>query len=70
MKSENLHLSRALPRAAIVSTWRILQESFSSWQRRARERSELAQLDALTRRDLGLSDSDISHEASKYSWQA
>ena len=70
MKSENLHLTQMQPRAGLVSALHSLQESFSSWQRRARERSELAQLDAMTQRDLGLSDSEISHEASKYSWQA
>jgi uncharacterized protein YjiS (DUF1127 family) len=70
MKSENLHLSQVHVRAGLLGTLHSLQESFSHWQRRARERSELAQLDDLTKRDLGLSDSDISREASKYSWQA
>lgn len=70
MRSENLHQGRTQLRAGLVGTLHSVQESFSCWQRRARERSELAQLDAMTQRDLGLSDSEISQEASKYSWQA
>jgi uncharacterized protein YjiS (DUF1127 family) len=70
MKSENLHLSRLPTRAVVIGTLHNLQETLSSWQRRARERSELAQLDPWTQRDLGLSDNDLEQEANKPRWQA
>jgi uncharacterized protein YjiS (DUF1127 family) len=40
------------------------------WQRRARERAELLQLDARSKRDLGLGDAEIWREISKARWQA
>jgi uncharacterized protein YjiS (DUF1127 family) len=70
MKSENLHLSRLPTRAVLIGTLHNLQEILSSWQRRARERNELAQLDPWTQRDLGLSEHDIEQEANKPRWQA
>lgn len=69
MESENLHLSRAHDRAGLLGTLHSFQESLSSWLRRARERSELAQLDPWTQRDLGLSESDIWREANKHAWE-
>lgn len=70
MKSENLHLSRLHTGTAIVATLHSLQATLSSWQRRARERSELAQLNPWQQRDLGLSANDVEHEASKSRWCA
>ena len=70
MKSENLQLSRLPTRDLVIGTLHNLQEILTSWQRRARERSELAQLDPWTQRDLGLSDSELEQEANKPRWQA
>ncbi|HTU62996.1 MAG TPA: DUF1127 domain-containing protein [Polyangiales bacterium] len=70
MKSENLHLSIAPTRSALLATLHSLQETFGSWQRRARGRDELAHLDTWSQRDLGLSEQDVQHEASKPRWSA
>jgi uncharacterized protein YjiS (DUF1127 family) len=70
MKSENLHLSRLQTGTAIVATLLGLQATFSGWQRRARERSELAQLDLWSQRDLGLSANDVELEVNKSRWSA
>lgn len=70
MKSENLHLSHAHTRAGLLATVHSLNETFTSWQARTRQRRELAQLDAWTMRDLGLSESDIQRETDKPWWQA
>ena len=70
MKSEHLHLSGLPTGTAILATLHSLQAKLSSWQRRARERSELAQLDAWLQRDLGLSANDVEHEANKPRWSA
>jgi len=70
MKSENLHLSRLHTGTAIVATLHSLHATLNSWKRRARERSELAQLDLWSQRDLGLSANDVEHEASKWRWSA
>ena len=39
------------------------------WARRIRERDELRNMDAHTRRDLILSPSDIARETEKWFWQ-
>jgi uncharacterized protein YjiS (DUF1127 family) len=70
MKSENLHLSRLHTGTALVATLHSLQATLSNWQRRARERSELAQLDSWGQRDLGLSANDVEQEANKWRWSA
>jgi uncharacterized protein YjiS (DUF1127 family) len=40
-----------------------------TWQRRAQERTELAQLSSRDARDIGLTDSQIEFEASKPFWR-
>jgi uncharacterized protein YjiS (DUF1127 family) len=73
MKSVDLHRSQvhahvhahALPSSVLQR----VTGTLLAWQRRARERSELAQLDAWTLRDLGLSADDIWREVKKPRWQ-
>ena len=40
------------------------------WRRRARERDELARMDARERRDIGVTDADVAMEISKPAWRA
>ena len=67
MKAENLKLNQ----------WEIGRQQRASlaaiiarWIERARERSTLAHLDAITKRDLGISESDVWAETRKAPWQA
>ncbi|TAJ84350.1 MAG: DUF1127 domain-containing protein [Reyranella sp.] len=41
----------------------------STWRRRAKERRELANLDARTARDLGISPTEIQFEVNKPFWR-
>ena len=50
---------------ALTRVFAVLAE----WFERARQRSTLAQLDAWTMRDLGLTEADILRERSKLPWQ-
>jgi uncharacterized protein YjiS (DUF1127 family) len=47
-----------------------LVASLQLWRRRARQRGELAAMDALSQRDLALSDADIWLEINKRPWQS
>jgi uncharacterized protein YjiS (DUF1127 family) len=69
MKSDSLQLNQQRTRG-LLEPLHSLQESLHDWQRRARERERLSQLDAWTKRDLGLSDDDVAREANKPRWQA
>jgi uncharacterized protein YjiS (DUF1127 family) len=69
MKSENLPLNHLHPSALSAGALHRLAETLVAWHRRARERAELTQLDAWTKRDLGLSDGDVWREAQKSRWQ-
>ena len=54
------------------SAWSTLTRVFATlteWLGRARQRNNLAQLDAWTMRDLGLTDADIWRERQKFPWQ-
>jgi uncharacterized protein YjiS (DUF1127 family) len=64
MKAENLNVGQAP--SAVHNVAALL----ARWLERAREREELARLDALTQRDLGLSDADIWRETRRAPWQA
>ena len=66
MANISLHYSSNAPLAGTFST---LNRIFSTWRQRARERHELAQLDARSLRDLGLSPGDIQFEANKPFWR-
>jgi uncharacterized protein YjiS (DUF1127 family) len=57
-------------RAPLAGTFTVLNQIFSTWRRRARERQELTHLDHRTLRDLGLSASEIQFEANKPFWRA
>ncbi len=56
-------------RAPLAGTFEVLGQIFATWRRRATERRELANLDARTIRDLGLSSGEIRFEASKPFWR-
>jgi uncharacterized protein YjiS (DUF1127 family) len=70
MRSENLHLNQTHPTSLQQGALQRLTDTLLSWQRRARERAELAHLDAWNLRDLGLSEGDVALEASKSCWKA
>lgn len=68
MESETIKLAYA-----DKSAWGAITRVFATlveWFVRARQRSELAQLDAWMMRDLGLTDADVQRERSKLPWQA
>jgi uncharacterized protein YjiS (DUF1127 family) len=64
MDAENLNANHASSSAVHNVTARLAR-----WLERAREREELARLDPLTQRDLGLSDADIWRETRRAPWQ-
>lgn len=70
MKAENLKLNQWDIGQSQTSGVRGLTALFARWLERARERTTLAHLDDLTKRDLGISDSDIWRETRKAPWQA
>lgn len=45
-------------------------EVFHTWQKRAQERHELAQLSSRDARDIGLSEAQVEFEANKPFWRA
>ena len=66
MADISLHYSSKAP---LAGTFTAFNQIFSTWRRRARERRELASLDARTIRDLGMSHGDIQFEAGKPFWR-
>jgi uncharacterized protein YjiS (DUF1127 family) len=66
MADISLHSSSKAPLAGTLTA---LNQIFSTWRQRARERHELQYLDHRTMRDLGLSASAIQFEASKPFWR-
>ena len=66
MANISLHYRSETPLVATVSA---VRELLAIWRRRARERRELANLDARAIRDLGLSPGDIRFEANKPFWR-
>ena len=69
MKSANLHQNQVCAHALPPSMLQRFSETLVAWQRRARERAELARFDPWMQRDLGLSQDDIWREARKARWQ-
>jgi uncharacterized protein YjiS (DUF1127 family) len=67
MADISLHYRTQAPLAA---TFGALGQLVATWRRRANERRELANLDARTIRDLGLSTGEIQFEASKPFWRS
>ena len=66
MADISLHFSSKAPRAG---TYTAFSHILATWRRRARERRELATLDARTIQDLGLSSAEIQFEANKPFWR-
>lgn len=66
MADISLHYSSKAP---LAGTFTAFNQIFGTWRRRARERRELASLDARTIRDLGMSPGDIHFEAGKPFWR-
>jgi uncharacterized protein YjiS (DUF1127 family) len=68
MKSQQLDLGdfHASPQPLRAVTR--LMDAVGVWRKRARQRYELAHLDPLIRRDIGLSDAELWLEASKLPW--
>jgi uncharacterized protein YjiS (DUF1127 family) len=66
MADISLHFSS---RAPLAGTLAALAQIFATWRSRARQRRELATLDAATIRDLGLTPSAIQFEADKPFWR-
>ena len=67
MADLSLHYTSKAP---LAGTFTAFNQIFSTWRRRARERKELASLDARTLHDLGLSASDINFEVNKPFWRS
>jgi len=66
MADISLHFSSKAP---LAGTYTAFNHILATWRRRARERRELATLDARTIHDLGLSTSEIQFEAGKPFWR-
>jgi len=66
MADISLHYSSKAPLAGPFTAF---SQIFATWRQRARSRRELAQLDARSIRDLGLSASDINFEVNKPFWR-
>jgi uncharacterized protein YjiS (DUF1127 family) len=67
MADLSLHYSSKAP---LAGTYTAFNQILATWRRRARERRELATLDARGLRDLGLSASDVNFEANKPFWRS
>jgi uncharacterized protein YjiS (DUF1127 family) len=56
-------------RAPLAGTFTALSQLLRTWRRRNHERQELAQLDARSLHDLGLSEASARFEANKPFWR-
>ncbi len=66
MADLSLHYSSKAP---LAGTYTAFSQIFATWRQRAQQRRELAQLDARSIRDLGLSTADVQFEANKPFWR-
>ena len=66
MNAENLTVSQC---GAQPQPVRSLAQALTSWRKRVLQRSQLAELDELALRDLGLNEADIWRETRKAPWQ-
>lgn len=66
MADISLHFSAKSPVAETIAA---LAQTLATWRRRARERRELATLDARTIHDIGLVPSTVLFEANKPFWR-
>lgn len=69
MNAENLRMEDCHPGPQLSSAVQRLAATLAQWRERARQRDELAHLDALTLRDLGLADADLWRETRKSPWE-
>jgi uncharacterized protein YjiS (DUF1127 family) len=67
MADLSLHYTSKTP---LAGTYTAFNQILATWRQRARQRKELATLDARTLRDLGLSASDVNFEANKPFWRS
>ena len=67
MADLSLHYTSKAP---LAGTFTAFNQIFAAWRQRAKERRELATLDARTLRDLGLSASDVNFEVNKPFWRS
>jgi uncharacterized protein YjiS (DUF1127 family) len=67
MADLSLHYSSKAP---LAGTFTAFGQILAAWRQRARQRKELATLDARTLRDLGLSASDVNFEINKPFWRS
>ena len=66
----NSHAPMSFPPARTLATpFPRMRALVRLWQRRSRERTELAQLGVQELRDIGLSDWDAKREAASWFWQ-
>jgi uncharacterized protein YjiS (DUF1127 family) len=63
-----MNLGRAAIHPSIVLRWTKLKQIVAEWRRRTHSRSELAKLDDIGLRDVGISRSTAQFEASKPFW--
>jgi uncharacterized protein YjiS (DUF1127 family) len=66
MSTMNLVFATIYPSLAL--RWSQLKNVVSEWRRRIHSRSELANLDDISLRDIGMSRCTAQHEASKPFW--
>ena len=66
MADISLHFSSKAP---LAGTFTAFADIFATWRRRARERHELATLDARALHDIGLAPSTAQFEANKPFWR-
>lgn len=69
MTTQDLQLEQLRPMPRVLGGLRRVFADCGEWLRRSRQRRELIHMDALTLRDLGLSQADVWYEASKAPWQ-
>ena len=63
-------ITTGLPPSTQLSSWAVrLFKLVQGWSARSRQRQDLAKLDDVALRDIGLSRSDVDHEISKPFWQ-
>jgi uncharacterized protein YjiS (DUF1127 family) len=67
MADLSLHYSSKAP---LAGSFTAFNQVFATWRQRARQRKELAGLDARTLHDLGLSPSEVNFEVNKPFWRS
>jgi uncharacterized protein YjiS (DUF1127 family) len=68
MTAENLNMQLVQPCRTQAAPKPSLRAALAAWWERAKQRDELAQLDAWSRRDLGVGDADVWNEVRRPFW--